>query len=114
MRIESTVAALALGAASLVAAVVPGTPALAAPAATCPDNGWSIRDGGTGYLFAASGVNIRTGPSTDCTSVGLGYPNHLVRLDCQKAGWSHIFDHTTGKLGWVRNDMLSNLPLRNC
>jgi hypothetical protein len=43
--------------------------------------------------------------------VGLGYPNHLVRLDCKKGAWSHIYDVTTAKLGWVHNSLLTNLPL---
>lgn len=111
MRMTSTLAVLTIGAASLIAVAVPGTPALAA---TCPDNGWSIRDGGTGHLFAGSGVNIRTGPSTACTSVGLGYPSHVVRLDCLKGDWSHIANLTTGRLGWVHNSLLTNRPLRAC
>jgi hypothetical protein len=115
VRIKSKLAAAAvIGAATLISVVAPGTPASATVAAACPDNGWSIRDGGSGYLFAGSGVNIRTGPSTACTSVGLGYPNHLVRLDCKKGSWSHIYDITTAKLGWVANSLLTNLPLRDC
>lgn len=113
MRIKATIAALAISTASIIAAVVPGTPAMATVLA-CPDNGWSIKDGGSGHLFAVSGAHIRTGPDTACTSLGLGYPSHVVRLDCKKGTWSHILNHTTGVLGWVHNSNLTNLPLQNC
>ena len=87
-----------------------GTAALPAQAASCPDNGWSIKDGSTGRFFNTNGVNIRTGPSTRCTSVGQGQRSHTVQLDCFKAGdggtWSHLFDSTTGKEGWVKDTLL--------
>ena len=107
MRVKSAMAAVAVAASVSFAAVLPGTPALAA---SCPDNGWSIADGRIGRFFNGNGINIRTGPSTRCTAVGQGQASHDVQLDCFKDGdggtWSHLFDFTTSKEGWVRDDLL--------
>jgi hypothetical protein len=108
MRIKAALTALGLGAVATVAVVVPGAdPAFAA---SCPDNAWSIKDGRAGNYFAGNGVRIRTGPSTRCTPVGQGQTSHDVQLDCWKPGdggrWSHLYDFTTQKQGWVRNDLL--------
>ncbi|MFC7550484.1 SH3 domain-containing protein [Plantactinospora sp. GCM10030261] len=113
MRLRTVPAALALAAAAATGAVMPGTAASAGTTASCPDNNWRTW-GAKGYHFAVAGANIRTGPSTSCTSLGLGYPSHVVRLDCQKAGWTHVHNETTGTLGWVRNDMLASLPPITC
>jgi len=81
-----------------------------ANAVSCPDNGWSIQDGRIGQFFNGNGINIRTGPSTACTSVGQGQASHTVQLDCYKDGeggtWSHLFDFTTGKEGWSKDSLL--------
>ncbi len=108
MRIKSIVAALVIGAAATVAAVLPASPAMAV---SCPDNGWAILDGRDGYFFNTNYVNIRTGPSTACTAIGQGQMSHYVELDCWKLGgggytWSHLYDFTTGREGWVRDDLL--------
>jgi hypothetical protein len=93
---------------SLPSTTGPQTPP-AQPAA-CPDNGWSILDGRTGRFFAGNGINIRTGPSTHCTSLGLGSSTHQVQLDCWKPGeggsWSHLLDSTTHVQGWVKDTLL--------
>lgn len=113
MRVKSALAAVTMVASVSFAAVLPGTPALAA---SCPDNGWSILDGRVGKFFNGNFINIRTGPSTNCTAVGQGQASHSVRLDCWKSGddgtWSHLLDRTTGKQGWVRDDLLVALGAR--
>ncbi|KPM50903.1 hypothetical protein CcI49_08910 [Frankia sp. CcI49] len=109
MRIRSLIAAFGLAAATSVSTVLlPASPALAA---SCPDNGWGIYDGSTGYFFNTNAVNIRTGPGTGCTAVGQGQTSHYVQYDCYKLGdggytWTHLYDSTTGKQGWVRDDLL--------
>jgi hypothetical protein len=85
--------------------------ATTATAATCPDNGWSVRD--PGYAaFNTNYVNIRTGPSTSCTAVGQGQNGQRVSLHCWKTGadgyaWDHIYNTVTGKSGWVRSSFLT-------
>lgn len=104
--------ALAFGMSVLVAAPQ-------ANAVSCPDNGWSILDGRVGQYFAGNGINIRTGPSTVCTSIGQGQASHTVQLDCYKSGeggtWSHLFDFTTSRGGWVKDSLLvGNGANRHC
>jgi hypothetical protein len=101
-------------AAAVTAAVATGIGASAAPAsaqpaapASCPDNNWINFNSGTGDLFDANGVHIRTGPSTTCTSLGSGYASHNITVNCyNNHGWSHIRDNTTGVQGWVDTDYL--------
>ncbi|GAA3839452.1 hypothetical protein GCM10022243_02300 [Saccharothrix violaceirubra] len=31
---------------------------------------------------------------------------HKVQLDCERGGWSHLFDSDTGKQGRVANSLL--------
>jgi hypothetical protein len=107
-RIKSAVVAACVAVAGGAAAVLPASPAMAA---SCPDNGWSILDGRIGQYFNTNYVNIRTGPSTSCTSIGQGQMSHLVQLDCWKVGdggytWTHLWDFTTARGGWVRDDLL--------
>lgn len=107
MRLKSMMAAAAVVVAGAGVAVLPSSPAFAA---SCPDNGWSILDGRTGNFFAVNYVNIRTGPSTACTSVGQGQMSHWVQVDCYKSGengtWTHLYDFTTGKEGWSKDSLL--------
>lgn len=117
MRIRRIVAASCLVVASTVTAVgFTGTPAFAV---SCPDNGWVSRDGRTGTYFDGNGINIRTGPSTKCTSIGQGQASHRVMLDCFKTGeggtWSHLWDYTTDRGGWVKDSLLiGNGSNRSC
>ncbi len=108
MRIKAIIAAVCVTAAAGIAMVLPASPALAA---SCPDNGWSILDGRYGKYVNTNYVNIRTGPSTSCTSVGQAQASHNVMLDCWKLGdggytWSHLYDYNTARQGWVRDDLL--------
>ncbi|MBN1174164.1 MAG: hypothetical protein JXA67_18480 [Micromonosporaceae bacterium] len=108
MRTKTTLLAVGTMIIASVAAIIPtASPAFAA---SCPDNGWSIKDGRYGQYFASNGINIRTGPSTACTSLGLGYSSYSVMLDCYKSGqngtWSHLWVENTGVQGWVKDSLL--------
>jgi hypothetical protein len=97
-------------AASLSTMGLIGAATLPAQAATCPDRGWTIKDNSVGFFFNTNGVNIRTGPGTNCTSVGQGQRSHDVTFDCYKPGdggtWTHLFDNSTGREGWVKDTLL--------
>ena len=104
------VACVAVG--GLLACPVVVGSATAALAASCPDNNWT-KNGTVHGKFTANGVNIRTGPSPSCTSVGQGQKTHNVEIDCYRRGsdgynWMRIKDTTNSKAGWVRNDYLTN------
>ncbi|SDO99201.1 SH3 domain-containing protein [Actinopolyspora xinjiangensis] len=67
---------------------------------------------GWGNTFEGS-INIRSGPSTSCTIVGVAYPGHTADYHCYKFGesgytWTYLRDDDTGVTGWVRNDLLSD------
>ncbi|MFI9012065.1 SH3 domain-containing protein [Actinosynnema sp. NPDC053489] len=60
-----------------------------------------------------SGARIRTGSSTSCTPVGSLEPSHRLDYYCYTLGndgytWTYLRDVTTGKRGWVRDDLLPN------
>jgi hypothetical protein len=61
--------------------------------------------------FTGSGVRIRTGPSTSCTAVGLGYVRQGADYYCYASGeggtWTYLRDRATGKVGWVKDTFLS-------
>lgn len=69
---------------------------------------------GSSYPTATfDAVNIRTGSSTGCTSVGLLLKGQKVDYYCytiQHTGdnysWTYLRDVPTGKIGWVRSDLL--------
>jgi len=75
----------------------------------------------TGGSFLYEGVNIRTGPGTNCTSVGLGYSSHSVTYYCYRVGdpvtfngatyytWTYLRDNTTGVFGWSSDAFLGGL-----
>jgi uncharacterized protein YraI len=88
--------ALALvAAAGFTLAVAAPTPAAAAVCPQTPTNNTN-----TAASFTGDGVNIRTGPSTSCTSKGLGYRVHSVTYHCEGSGWVYLTDNTTGVTGW--------------
>lgn len=88
-----------------LAAIGIGTTVLAAPASamvtpkvTC---GWKPANNSDYTVsFTTNGVNIRSGPSTSCTSLGLGYTSNSVYVRCEGSGWDYITDRTTGVTGW--------------
>ncbi|MGA8116570.1 MAG: hypothetical protein WCA46_23175 [Actinocatenispora sp.] len=57
--------------------------------------------------WCSDGTNIRTGPGTNYTSVGLCYHSNYVTASClaYRSGytypWAKIVDHTTGKSGYA-------------
>ncbi|HEY3502046.1 MAG TPA: SH3 domain-containing protein [Actinocatenispora sp.] len=105
MKLKKPVIAAAMTAAVATGVGAWATAASAQPAApaSCPGDHWANVDNFTGKYFDGSGVHIRTGPSTSCTSLGSGYTSHNITIHCYDTlkGWSHIRDNTTGVSGWV-------------
>lgn len=109
-----TAAALAVGAISTAATTPP-----ASAAGTCPNNNWSnITDSLQTNNFRTGGVNIRTGDSVDCTSLGQGQTTHDTRLHCYSWNgsyyWDHLRNRNTGVSGWVREDNLWVVSFNAC
>lgn len=94
---------------------IPGGSASDGPVLTpnlCGDIFHRRLDNHTGHFFLGTGVNIRTGPSTSCTSLGQGQPSHSVTYWCWTGPsggftWSFLIDNTTSVAGWVRDDLLA-------
>ena len=68
--------------------------------------GWvPLTDNPTPSSFTASGVRIRTGPSTACTAKGHGYPADELIAYCYygtgQDAWFYVSDTTTRVNGWV-------------
>jgi hypothetical protein len=108
-KIAVSASTTVLAAASL--ALAGATIDSAAAAGTCPNNDWSnITDVLVTNNFRNDGVNIRTGDSTSCTSLGQGQQTHDTRLHCYSWNgsnfWDHLRDRNTGVSGWVREDQL--------
>jgi hypothetical protein len=69
----------------------------------------------TGH-FLFQGVNIRSGPGTNCVSRGLGYTSHSVTYRCWEFGdtvnghstWTYLTNNSTGVTGWVSDQFLEN------
>ncbi|MFF9852731.1 SH3 domain-containing protein [Streptomyces litmocidini] len=120
MHLRTKLAALAVGAVAATGGLaLPATAAVAAPegAAACSSPAWSNRDGHAGSANTDY-VNIRTGPTTECSSLGQAQASHSLTLHCWVAGqdgtWSHVQDNTTGVGGWIKDNLLngygSSLP----
>ncbi|MFE5596155.1 hypothetical protein [Streptomyces sp. NPDC056549] len=120
MRLRTKLAAVAFGAVAATGGLVlPSTAAVAAPegSAACYNPGWSNRDGRAGSTNT-NYVNIRTGPTTECVSLGQAQASHSLTLHCWVAGqdgtWSHVRDNSTGVSGWIKDSLLngygSNAP----
>jgi hypothetical protein len=95
IKARTVVAAVAMAGGALIGGfAVADTASAATPSCT----------GCEGAQFTANGVNIRSCASTSCTSLGLGYESHTVRVYCtgtvQQNGFVHIDDLTTGVSGW--------------
>ncbi|MDQ1744054.1 MAG: hypothetical protein QOE23_2393 [Pseudonocardiales bacterium] len=66
---------------------------------------------GSSYVSAtSSAANIRTGSSTSCTSIGSLLAGQRIDYYCYTRTstytWSYLRDVATGKVGWVRDDLL--------
>jgi hypothetical protein len=98
----AAIAFTAVSAAGILAGILPAA-AAAAPAVDCTQNP-ATNSAKAADLFG-SGVNIRTGPFTSCTSVGEGQFGQSVTAHCSVTNsngvnWVYLTDHTTGKTGW--------------
>jgi hypothetical protein len=71
-------------------------------------------------VFSSGGSRIRSGPSTNCGALGVGYSSQSARLDCyvynQSDGYfyDHVKDTTTGISGWTREDVLNTVSYVAC
>jgi uncharacterized protein YraI len=66
---------------------------------------------GRAYVTATtSAANIRTGSSTSCLSIGSLVAGQRIDYYCfthtSTYTWSYLRDIDTGKVGWVRDDLL--------
>jgi uncharacterized protein YraI len=100
---KSYLAAALAGLATISALTTPAAASVHMPAFNCIQN--PSADSNRSASFTGSGVNIRTGPDTSCTSIGLGYPGQSVTAHCTQAFvganiWIYLTDNTTGKTGW--------------
>lgn len=102
-----------LAAAGLVTAplAIVGATAGSASATSCPNNSWSnLTNALIGNNFRNDGVNIRTGDSSWCLSVGQGQRTHDTVLHCYSYNgayfWDHLRDVSNARSGWVREDQL--------
>ncbi|MBB5868695.1 SH3-like domain-containing protein [Allocatelliglobosispora scoriae] len=90
--------------------------ALSEPAAAAACNIWPGTNENRPGAFLGAGVNIRTGPGTNCVVLGAGYTNHSVTYRCWTWGdnvngtssWTLLRDNSTGVTGWVNDSLLSN------
>ena len=100
------------GATALFAALLTSSANTASANAPCGKTGPDID--GRAYVSATTdAANIRTGSSTTCTIVGSLLAGHRIDYHCfthtsSGATWSYLRDVTTGKMGWVRDDLLPN------
>ncbi|WP_415646235.1 SH3 domain-containing protein [Stackebrandtia soli] len=55
-------------------------------------------------------VNIRSGRSTNCVSLGVGYTSHTVDIHCTSTyngeDWTYLRNVNTGVKGWVKTSLL--------
>ncbi|MFT4009371.1 MAG: hypothetical protein QM655_04940 [Nocardioidaceae bacterium] len=116
-KLLSSLLAVGFAASSLVFAQAVTQSASAA--GSCPNNNWTnLDDNRVNNNFANNGVNIRTGDSVDCTSLGQGQKTHDTRLHCWTFngtwGWNHLRDINTTVVGWVRDDQLNVVAVNYC
>ncbi|RGC65678.1 hypothetical protein C5N14_27635 [Micromonospora sp. MW-13] len=99
-----SIAAVMLGSAAVLAVAAPAQ-------ASCPQGIASFEPQVNG-TFAGTGINIRTGPGSDCTSRGQGQPGQTATFRCWTTGhdgarWTYLHNRATGVSGWSRSDLLS-------
>ncbi len=118
-RVLAVAGSLALALGGLV--LVPAAPALA-DSSHC--TGWTTHPDvyGSGGVSFGNGTNIRTGPFTDCTSLGEGFPSQGIDVHCGIDNvngniWFYVEDTSTGKQGWARDTALhysKSVAIRDC
>lgn len=97
----------------------------AGPAAADPAHcsGWDTHpDVYSGGAFSfGNGSYIRTGPYTDCSAVGQGFPGqgldvHCGRVNASNVLWFYLENTSTSKAGWVRVDAVNwgGAVVRDC
>src|SRR4051794_5683661 len=65
--------------------------------------------------YDTSGVNIRSGPGTGYTSLGLGYPGQGATIYCQTGSWARHKNKTTGVTGYTLRSYFSFVgPISAC
>ncbi|MEU1889026.1 SH3 domain-containing protein [Micromonospora rifamycinica] len=114
---RATITAGVLMAATAIVPVISAGPASAH--AAC---GVSVDDKDSStWRATGSGANMRSGPSTSCSIKGTAGSGQRLDYHCyifvQADGytWTFLRNDSTGKTGWVRDDLLSdNGSLVNC
>jgi hypothetical protein len=113
-------AGLAIAAASAVASTTPATAQAAPPKphhavapmhASCLDPVPPNYDTVIGHALGGN-VALRTGTGTNCAVVGQAQMGDDLDYYCYLPGpdghsWTYVKDLTTGRSGWIRNDLLS-------
>jgi hypothetical protein len=94
---------------------------IAAPAASAatPDVSCSWKptaNSKVGAQYDGTFVNIRTGPSTSCTSIGEGNPGDEVYVHCYYWDpstyviWDYLTDYTISREGWSDGNYVDQGP----
>jgi hypothetical protein len=66
------------------------------------------------WRATANGANMRVGASTSCAISGVARAGHRLDYHCYTAvnsgggTWTYLRNDTTGIVGWVRDDLLSD------
>lgn len=103
-RLLAALAGVTTLAVATVVWAAPAAAATVAPAVDCTQSPAGPFASSPGH-FTGQGVNIRTGPSTTCTVVGLGYEGQAVSVHCYyqvNPVWFYITDKATGVEGWSK------------
>jgi hypothetical protein len=94
VKTKAAAAGLVLAAGSVLGLVAAPTASAAPGCAGCE-----------GARFTGDGVRIHSCASTSCTTLGLGYRSHTLRVICiipiTKNGFVHVDDLSTGVVGWA-------------
>jgi hypothetical protein len=97
-----------VGTAGTAMATPSGGTQVAPASAACGASG-STTTTSTGH--ATTAAQIRNGSSTSCPAVGAAQPSDVLDYRCwTSAGsftWTFLKDTRTGKIGWIRDDLLS-------
>lgn len=81
----------------------------AGPAAADPAHcsGWTNHPDlyNAGGIHFLNGTYIRTGPYTDCSALGQGFPSQGINAHCavvnsNNVAWVYVVDTSTGVAGW--------------
>lgn len=111
-RLLTLTSALALAFGGLLLFATPASAAVT-PANPAHCSGWNTHPdlySGGGVSFG-DGTYIRSGPYTDCSANGQGFPSQGINVHCavqNSSGnlWLYVVDTTTGVAGWARYDAL--------